>query len=496
MRTIKIKIDGYLAYASIEDLRLIGMSQVSEYRRNIRQKVVTQGEFFKRTGKTEGVIGLGAVLTLKKHNPFLKFVVENVSNHKYFPLRVDLLEGMEKRWYQKNAFDAINLHRGGIVEIPTGGGKTVIEIATAVAASNNANVLIAAPTSIIVSQLFDCAKDFNIPVLWYPETRHMQIPKTGNIIIANPVTINNDRRKATNANTRNSISTLISDEGHHMSSVTWYGLLYALPNLCRSYSFSGTAIEHEHNFIKFSQIGVDDALVYASSGPVIYSIKSSDISEYIDCPDIINYEYPWVTPEDKQFNLMERDWKRVVKILEKNFNRRRVIADIARVLDQSGRTTIIPVSKLEIGDLYLKAIRLPSAVCWFGGDKIYSMTRSYTREELYSLLEQRRIRTLIITHHLDEGLNLKMINTVFLTEGRKKRRQRQRGGRSARRDSVKSLVINLYERFQVTMNSQSIDRLQSIKSYFNSKVTHVKTTTELQRKLLEYSRSQDDDEVD
>ena len=103
-------------------------------------------------------VGLGALMTLRDMNPMYNFRTRKI--HSSLPvlmMNIPEFEGVEYRWYQREALEAISKARMGIIEIPTGGGKSLVIAAGAEAAKVSHNVLIVVPTKINQQEILKAA---------------------------------------------------------------------------------------------------------------------------------------------------------------------------------------------------------------------------------------------------------------------------------------------------------------------------------------------------
>ena len=485
-KNIDIEVRGHLAICEPSISRFL-RAQTSSYNPRLKKKVISEREIYEVLPDKRVVVGLGAILILSKNNPFIKFNLISHSDCK-IPFRKlnNILESIpvKWRWYQKQALEIVSRSRAGLVEIPTAGGKTYCELATALAASKYSNVFIAVPTNILKLQISKTAEKLNIDLVNYEKTRKSKLENLGNIIIGNPIMISNDFKSEENRNLLDSIGTLIIDESHHSSCNTWQGLLSALPNLTRSIGFSATAVENRNkNFLSFYSTLYEDAMVYAATGSLLYSVEAKDIKEYIDCPDVISLRYKWPEKYTKYSHSTEVEVTR--KLLKTNLERSEKISSIIDLLSRMNRSSITPVTEKVIGEEILNSCNNPETICWYGNGEIFDRTRTKIKEETaLSDISKRKIRHIIPTQHMDEGLDIESIDTVILSFSRKKRRQIQRVGRGVRKGQVKSFVINLWDQNNAVLESQGRQRAKDITQYYGTK-HHVVNSLEEVKRILE-----------
>lgn len=425
--------------------------------------------FYLEIDKDRIGVGFGTILVLSKANPFIKFKIRNIINdHKFIPLnRSNIPPSLKLFPYQDSIISDLLYCRGGLVSLTTSGGKTELQVAIAAMASVEHNVLFTGPTAVVTQNFIDRCKTYGIHAYSYYETRDKEISPMGNILVVNPIGINNDFKKDTNKDVLKTIGTVINDECHHLQSVTWQSLFVSLPNLVRSIGLSATAISDASRlFVSFNQIDIADALVYSGTGPVIQTVKPKDIEEYIDCPHIINIDYVWPDRCGAKV-LLEDNWHKVYDNMMKNSERNLLIHDILKLVEDSGRTSIIPVSRKEVAENILKSVNLPSVCCWFGGGNMFTIDGPIDSSKIFEYFISGKIKHIIATSHVDEGLNIPNISTAILTEGRSNRKQIQRVGRIVRKGKMKSVVINLNDKVQKILESQSSERSRVLANYYN-----------------------------
>jgi len=350
-------------------------------------------------------------------------------------------------------------------------GKTETQLIVGDAAREQHNVMYVAPSRVTISNLKKRGAKYGIPVLDYRELTDEQLnnpPRTGLIAVTHPVNLYNDVNKGALKNFHQSVRTLISDEGHHLSAVTWQTMLRAFPNLVRSIAFSGTAITDEsRQFNDFNTVAPDDAMIMACSGASLYQLQSKDIAEYIDCPNMINMMYNWGRyATQKQLKLDTKQWSTLKKYMVENEERNTLIVRIIKKLELMQRTAMVPVTEKAHGEQLLKLINQPNCAVWFGAGEIRTLTEKLTEDDVFDRVENGTLRFLIVTQHADEGLDLPDISTVILHTGKSMRRQVQRVGRATRIGTDKSIVINIVDADQKILRRQAVERNKTVAEYF------------------------------
>lgn len=485
LKVNEIILRGYIAICEPELARKFECETVTyipNYKRKKGDKriyKIGRKPFYLNLKNGKIAVGYGAILSLAKVNSLFQYKISH-ENKKYpvLPYEFDDIPGIEKRHYVIKALDAIENSVGGLIEIPTAGGKTEVELLTCVAASKQHNVLFICPTNSILTNFVNRANKYNIDVFNYKDCKKIEkISSRGIIFYSHPINVVNDFNEGRNFPIMESIGTLISDEGHHLSNKTWQSMLYCLKNLARSFAFSGTAIDKTSKaaFMSFNNISEKDALVYNASGPVLYSIAAEDISEYIDRPVVLNLHYQW---DKNKWDEKKRDrdnWAWIYKDMLNNENRIIRIAELIHLMSKMNRTTITCISRKQMGVKLLNKLKVKDAVCWYGGGEVLHVCGDKLKDEdVYEGVSSGKINHLIVTSHADEGVDIPNMSTTILSEGRNLRKQRQRAGRSSRLGDKKSIVINLYDDNYRVLKTQAHARAYGISKYYSTQVIDCK----------------------
>ena len=430
-------------------------------------------------------IGLGAIKVLAKVNHLVSFKQNNViSALPFASFEVPYFDEIEYRQVQLEALQVLSGRDCGIVKIPTGGGKSFVEVAAAYACSKQHNVLILVPKKVVHSEITNAAKTIGVEVKNYADYRRADIAPAGNIFISVPTALYNDSLKNENHEVMDTIGTVIFDECHHLSAMTWMRTLGALRYLTRSFAFSGTPLLEEVNFVGFHQLRVEDAAVYAGAGQIAYIKTAADIGEEIDRPDVYELPFQW-SAEDKTMIGGVEEWSNIREAVRRNKNRIDMVSNLIKSMDEINRSTLTCVDELDEGDLILDELDLgKSAICWFGNGKIYCRDRALLKEHFVrEQISVGEIRHVIVTSHINEGTNLPDISTVILISGKKGRLAVQRASRVNRLGNQKSAVVNIMDAGVGMLRSQSLSRSESIIGYFGTEAIPVADIEQLRSRL-------------
>jgi hypothetical protein len=82
--------------------------------------------------------GLGAVLFLAKNNPFVSIQFSSIQPDRSILARIEIPKGIlespkwlvngKERWYIEEAAEVLRKHHNGTIKLPTGSGKTILQL--------------------------------------------------------------------------------------------------------------------------------------------------------------------------------------------------------------------------------------------------------------------------------------------------------------------------------------------------------------------------------
>lgn len=443
-------------------------ARASKFNRRYKRTEYFNEGFYLPLSQNRIGVGFGAISILQKTMPHVKFRVKNIiSSSPISKIEIPDFPSMPYRWYQKEALDRIAVNRMGSIEIPTGGGKSLIILGAASGLASQRNVLIIVPTLANKSELQVLARNLSIDLKDYADVREQWVGMSGNLYISSSRSVCNDLESGSNMNVLQSIGSMILDEGHHLSASSWHRIMISLPNLSRVYGFSGTIVDGRRNFSNFDQIQIEDALIYSGTGDILYSVSTNQIPEFIDSPILIEVPYTW--PASYKYLENTNSWVQYSKALSKNLHRTKFIAQIIQHMNDLGRTSITPVDRKLTGKEILMETGLGNIICWYGNEEIFDNHENpLTYEEAMQKVNDGEIRHIIATSHFNESVNLPNISTCILGSGKKGRVANQRSGRIARIGPIKSAVINVRDNIGI-LSGHSKSRSRSIKKYFKVK---------------------------
>jgi hypothetical protein len=477
-KSVPFRLQGYIALLGSEHSAHFWVKEkqrtwnAREKRFDMRDRSVP---FFRQVNETTIAVPFGAILHYNRLDTGTAFrVSEKLGGLPFRPLRLDhpaiaALE-LDDVW-QAEALRRMAVTRGGLIEAPTGAGKSRPLAAVAIAAALQHNVLFATPGTTVeenFTETFDrLGPDLlgDLRLVDYDDYRRRpdRYPEAGCIIYAGSGAVLNDLEAGV-ADLR-TVGTLIADEAHHGGSETYQNMLYALPNLVRSYGLSATLFDGKVDG-SFRSLKAADAAVIAAHGPLLLQVRPQQVAHRIDLPDVLNLRVPWEKGERARTN----NWPAVYKKVKTHARRRAVVAGVIRMLVRLDRVVTVPVGDKAYARQLMAEAGDPKVCCWFGGGEMYDLSGRHDVDiaHMRDCLNDGTYNVLIATSHIDEALDIPEINTTFLTEGKKARRARQRAGRSVRRSAVKSVVINLWDLDDGILQRQSAARCANLADYYET----------------------------
>jgi superfamily II DNA or RNA helicase len=304
------------------------------------------------------------------------------------------------------------------------------------------------------------------------------------IIIANADLIYSDYKNGKGVDL-SSVGALIADEGHHFTQNSWSSVYAALPNLERSYGFSGTIFgrNERSDSVDFAHFkSIEAASSVACSGPLMISLKAKDIPNYINPVVLVNLVYDWGSAAAKLEGV--QSWIRISRATMGNKDRNRFLSNLMKLLGSSNRRAVLPVHEKKHGEILMSGYGHKEAICWYGSGDVRILGGGKTSaEKAHEMVSSGEAKHIICTSHLNEGANFPDLNTIILQDGKKPRTQVQRVGRVARLSDVKSLVINIVDSGVSILEEHSRQRSREIKSYYGVKAYKIESLSDFEEFL-------------
>lgn len=482
-----------------------------EFRGTKSQKIPL---FQYRKDRKHFYIGIGALKFLLKNghlnNYKLNFITsspskqERINKISHIEIPQKLLESDKfkvngvDRFYLYESLEACRTSSIGLVKLPTGSGKTIIQL---ILAYNQARELgkglIIVPQIQIKDQFIKLANLYNIEIEEYSNYRDFIKQKNkkasfnekAKIFIGIPKSISNDVETIDEFNLLKEIKWVLSDETHHISCETWFSTIKGLPNAHRVHGFSALPISNKNaNKTSFSEISNNDAIALSVCGQVIYEKSSLELKEFLNIPDLINVPFYW---EKGEINENENDWHTIMKHIIDNRRRTKFISDIIKILEKKLYKTICHVSRKEQGRNILSYCS-DKSICWYGGEEFYMKENPICEIKLSEDFSSMKLReefgenylSIISSSHTIEGLDFdKPLDALLISEGKSNVQTIQKVGRCVRPSNRKAILVNIIDIGNKVLYKQSKTRENDIKKEFDCESFFVDSLNKLENFL-------------
>lgn len=354
----------------------------------------------------------------------LLFLQENGYNYKYDSdvptVNYDSinLPGIKLRDYQEEIVDSA-VHSGrGVIQAPTGTGKSIC-IAGIISCFSMENVLLLCHNTSIVKQLYDTLKEHNFD----PYMISTKNPLKKRVMCS---TIQTFKRVVMDYTEW--FDVVIVDEAHHCVNIEGKNYGYSLQRLAASVRLGFTATLPE---------SVEDVLsLEALIGPVIhqYTNQQATDDKILAKPKI--YMFDTVCPPEV---LIIKDYRLQYKFgITNNGERNKLIVETAIKFIKENKSTLILVKQIEHGTNLEKLFsKYGHKVSFIKGE-----TSSEERENLKEKLKNGEILCLIASTIWVEGLDIPALNCLINASGGKSDLvSTQRIGRVLRRTDTKTEAV-------------------------------------------------------
>ncbi|CAJ31696.1 putative helicase [Betalipothrixvirus puteoliense] len=359
------------------------------------------------------------------------------------------LKNFEPREYQLNSIkqwiNDVNIVGTGIIKAPTGSGKSVIAIMSALEMlknKRNAKIVYAVNSTTLLKQFQQFAKkeDLDFAIV-SGELNELKKEKDANLIALSISYYYSQKKRNKHDELRdivNNADLIIIDEAHHTPASSIKALLLDSPGSIRL-GLTATPFREDGR----------DLEIHGLLGRVSYSIN---YQELVKNHYLVPLEYIAFTPE------IPKKLKEKIKRLEKekeNTEFARYYSTLLKLFENSPNTNSQIIQKIkEINEFPALVIvrRISTArklselfnKNGISSDFVTSMTKLEERMRKIENLKNGKIQTLIATSLADEGLdipNLRLI--VLLTQGKSRIKLVQRIGRVMRPSTNKTKGIIL-----------------------------------------------------
>lgn len=435
--------------------------------------------------------GLGAILFLQHHSDKYQFTFKNLNEvGKLKELKIPQrilkdkkfkVRGKDRQYYYDCLKICYNLNFG-CVKLPTGSGKTVIQLTLAENYLKSLGAgLIIVPTHIILSQFMDSAERFNLSAKRFTEERDFDEKM---FYLTTPQILYNDvikRKKPI----LEKVKWILIDECHHTRSHTWFSLLEKAKNVQKLQGFSALPFNPDSmKYTEISQFEISDAKNITFLGPIVFHKTFYELQDFLNIPQILNVRYTWK-------NVKSTNNIHVInKYCENEKARNQLIADVLNLFSSLGLRTIFFVVKRAHGENILRLCNNKTVV-WYGGGYIKDKHEvPYSKEDFLDAMNSGHLTTAIATTHAVEGTDLETpLNAIVLAQHRSHRIILQSAGRVVRPSNLPSFIVNIYDEGLGVLKNQANARAGIFQSEFRSSITTLNNFEEV-KKLVHLSMEQ------
>ena len=359
----------------------------------------------------------------------LSNILDNINDYK------NILKGITLRKEQLLAICKVVMYHRGVLQLPTGSGKTEIMCAIIEYIKSYIGyyptILILEPTINLINSTVKRFRKYDIPAESYCETRQILL---NTVNICHPSSLNNDIEKDNNL--LKDINILLGDESHHFNSEQFRKPTYNMPNLYMSIGLSASAVEQEHiGLTNLQDYSIEEVLTFSATGPLLMNVTTANlIGDRLAEPVLLMMKYTHTEHiEDKDLG----NWNIILKTHLESENRNKLIASISKFFYENDRKTLILVNTIRWSQELLKLLyemNVPTGASYGSGKfEIYNGVEFISDKNVLKDFESGKLNVLIGTTHLYEGADIPNLDTIILAFGGKGERTQIQGvGRALR----------------------------------------------------------------
>lgn len=420
--------------------------QLSDYTPELEYflSVAHEGYFFSpqyKAGLWDGRTHFLKIPSLKFPTGLLFMIEEFFNNHgieymvvdqrekieEKFPLVLekDLLIGITLRDYQLQAiWKALKL-KYGVIECPTGSGKT--EIAAGIILMLNQRTLFLVHTQDLLRQTIErFSKRLERPIGKMGEG--VVDVNDKDIVVATVQTLNSllTRRPDETKRFLNSFKVLFLDECHHSSAASWYRICQLAYSAYYRFGLSGTVLRRDE---------LSNMKMLALFGAPIYRMSTMELSEqgYLSPIEMRVLDNPETITGEGTYRQVYTDG--VVRSLDRNTQ----IVNTAVAHYKAGKKVMVLVRQLEHGRILRRMLVNTHHV---PAEFLCGATWASERDRLKSEFNKTGEFVLIASTIFDEGVDIPEINVLIIAAGGKSEvKTIQRVGRGLRRKKDNETLI-------------------------------------------------------
>jgi len=379
---------------------------------------------------------------------FANLKVKPFANFSYYDVT---LKNFETRDYQMNSIKSwitdVNTVGQGIVKAPTGSGKSVIAIISALEMLKNkkdAKIVYAVNSTTLLKQFQQFAKKEDLPfVLISGEINELQKGEKSDFIALSIAYYYSQKKRNQHEKLKeliNNANLIIIDEAHHTPASSIKSLLLDSPNSIRL-GLSATPIREDGKELE----------IMGLLGKISYGINYIDL---VEKHYLVPLEYIQFTPRisEKIANKIQlakqyfadqpfaKEYSAILRIFENSPYTNKQI--IEKIKELNKYPALVIVRRISIAQKLSELLNQNGIV----SDWVSSKTNLNERMEKIEALKNGKLQVLISTSLADEGLdipNLAMV--VLLTQGKSRIKLVQRIGRVMRpyKNKEKGVILDI-----------------------------------------------------
>lgn len=350
------------------------------------------------------------------------------------------------RNYQKEAVENFIKEGRGIINIPTGAGKTFI--ATEIIDRMKLSTLFVAPNIMIMKQVADILTEIfgkSYVGVIYGKRKQKNKP----ITVACVTSLSKLPKEFFDK-----FDLLVIDEFHRSAAKTYLDLnKQKFNNIFNRLGL--TATFYRNDGADMDMQGVLSNVVFKMD---VYEAiqKGYLVKPYFFIQRFKHHKSQW------------KQWQKVYKehIVE-NVERNQIIIDRTKYFQKKNKNILVLIQEIEHGN-YLQS-KIPNSVFIHGNTE--------NRQELIEDFRNGKIKTVIGSNIFSEGSDIPLIDVVILAQGRKAESDLiQKIGRALRlyEGKKKAIIFDILDENQITLEKQAKSRIETYKKHYKDNIKIVK----------------------
>lgn len=364
--------------------------------------------------------------------------------------------GFDLRQDQVLAVRKALINKRGLIQLPTGAGKTEIMSAilkVLLAQYPDMRIIVIEPTDVLVQGTVSRFSRYGLDAVPYNKSR---MDFSHSIIVSHPTSLLNDLKK--DPCLLEETDAVFWDEVHHVRSDSWQTLNKSMYSAQYSIGLSALAVSVDNlQETDINSLTLDEALILGATGPVFMHVPVKYYTErgILATPVVFQINNP-----AGRVQRNENDWHVLRRMVIESVARTTLVSRTTEVFVRNRRRVLILVGTKN--QAYRIALELSvmhkyfnDTTISFGGNEGYSIdpdkVKSLTPEssveafieclvpntDVISKFDNKDFSIIIGTSHIDEGVDVKDLDVVILASGGKKdRRIIQRLGRALRKSKT------------------------------------------------------------